>query len=93
LGQRRDGTAYWSRSRVEILLVGTSGNVPAPAPGEQPLQLIEALRTRHSEKPAVFYQIIEKVFPNVRKIELFARAMDRGGIPGAMRSHNERRVA
>ena len=69
----RDGTGYWVRGRVEILLIATRGNVPAPLPGEQPPQLIAAPRGRHSEKPAVFAEMIERLYPNVPKIEMFAR--------------------
>ena len=29
------GTGYWNRNRHELLLVGTRGSVPAPAPGTQ----------------------------------------------------------
>lgn len=71
--KNREGTGYWVRNRVEILLIGTKGNVPAPAPGTQPPQVIEAPRGKHSEKPEVFYEIIEQTFPTTRKIELFAR--------------------
>jgi N6-adenosine-specific RNA methylase IME4 len=69
----RAGTGYWVRNTVEVLLIGTRGNVPAPTPGEQPPQVIEAPRGRHSEKPAAFAEIIEKLYPNTPKIELFAR--------------------
>jgi ParB/RepB/Spo0J family partition protein len=69
----REGTGYWIRNRVEILLIGTRGAVPAPAPGEQPPQVIEAPRGRHSEKPVVFAEYIERLFPNVPKLEMFAR--------------------
>jgi hypothetical protein len=31
----RAGTGYWFRNQHELLLVGTKGNVPCPAPGEQ----------------------------------------------------------
>jgi N6-adenosine-specific RNA methylase IME4 len=69
----RTGTGYWTLNRVEILLIGTRGNVPAPNPGEQPPQVIEAPRGRHSEKPAIFAEIIERLYPNVPKLEMFAR--------------------
>ena len=29
--------------------------------------------TKHSKKPVIAYEIIEKMFPNTQKIELFAR--------------------
>jgi N6-adenosine-specific RNA methylase IME4 len=69
----RPGTGYWVRNTVEVLLIGTRGNVPAPNPGEQAPQVIEAPRGRHSEKPAIFAENIERLFPNTPKIELFAR--------------------
>ena len=69
----REGTGYWTRNRVEFLLIGTRGNVPAPAPGGQPPQVIEARRGCHSEKPAIFAEMIERLFPNVPRLEMFAR--------------------
>ena len=74
----RSGTGYWSLNTVEILLIGTRGNIPAPTPGEQPPQVIEAPRGRHSEKPAVFAEMIERLYPNTPKIEMFARAARAG---------------
>ena len=69
----RVGTGYWSRNKHELLLIGTRGHVPAPAPGTQWPSAIEAPVGRHSEKPAVFYEIIERYFPTLPKIELHAR--------------------
>jgi N6-adenosine-specific RNA methylase IME4 len=69
----RDGLGYWVRNRVELLLIGTRGNVPAPTPGEQPPQVIEAPRGRHSEKPEIFAEIIGRMFPSTPKLEMFAR--------------------
>ena len=45
------GTGYWNRNQHEILLIGTRGNAPAPAPGEQYPSTIEAPVTTHSTKP------------------------------------------
>jgi N6-adenosine-specific RNA methylase IME4 len=69
----RIGTGYWFRNKHELLLVGTKGNVPAPAPGTQWPSAIGAPRGRHSEKPEKFYELIEGYFPNLPKIELNAR--------------------
>ena len=69
----RAGLGFWVRNRVELLLIGTRGHVPAPAPGEQPHQVVEAPRGRHSEKPACFAEIIARLFPSTPKVELFAR--------------------
>lgn len=70
----RIGTGYWFRNQHEILLVGTRGNVPAPAMGTQVESLVDAPVGRHSEKPEKFYELIERYFPNLPKIELNARA-------------------
>jgi len=74
----RIGTGYWFRNQHEILLVGTRGNVPAPAMGTQVESLIDAPVGRHSEKPDQFYELIERYFPNLPKIELNARAVRPG---------------
>lgn len=67
------GTGYWFRNQHEILLVGTRGKVPAPAMGKQWLSVIIERRRAHSVKPEQVYSLIESYFPNLPKIELFAR--------------------
>jgi N6-adenosine-specific RNA methylase IME4/ParB-like chromosome segregation protein Spo0J len=74
----RQGTGYWFRSAHELLLVGTRGEVPAPAPGSQSSSVIEAAPARHSEKPAVFAEMIEALFPNAARLEMFARQSREG---------------
>ncbi|HEX9768476.1 MAG TPA: MT-A70 family methyltransferase [Kiloniellales bacterium] len=69
----KTGTGYWFRNRHEILLLATRGEVPAPAMGEQAESAIEAPVAEHSRKPAVFREIIERYYPTLRKLELFAR--------------------
>lgn len=70
----RIGTGYWFRNQHELLLVGTKGSVPAPAMGTQIASLVDAPVSKHSEKPDTFYDLIERYFPNLPKIELNARA-------------------
>ena len=67
------GTGFWVRGQHEALLLGVKGNVPAPAPGTQPPSVIRAKPGRHSEKPEIFAEIIEKMFPTLPKLEMFAR--------------------
>jgi N6-adenosine-specific RNA methylase IME4 len=67
------GTGFWNRNKHELLLVGTRGDVPAPAPGEQLDSVIPAKARRHSEKPPAFAELIEEMYPNAPAIELFAR--------------------
>ena len=67
------GLGRWVRSLHETLLIGARGKPVCPAPGEQFISVIEAPRGRHSEKPEIFYELIERYFPNLPKIELNAR--------------------
>jgi N6-adenosine-specific RNA methylase IME4 len=69
----RMGTGYWFRNQHELLLIGTRGNVIAPAPGSQFPSVITAPVGKHSQKPEEFYRVVENYFPTVSKIELFAR--------------------
>lgn len=69
----RIGTGYWSRNKHELLLIGVRGNIPAPEPGTQPASVIDAPVGRHSEKPEIFAEEIERLYPNLPKIELFSR--------------------
>jgi N6-adenosine-specific RNA methylase IME4 len=41
--------------------------------------VIEAPRGEHSEKPAAVYEMIERLYPTLPKIELFARGAARLG--------------
>jgi len=67
------GTGYWFRNQHELLLVGTRGNIPAPAPGTQSKSILLAPVGKHSAKPPEVRAMIEKLYPTLPKIELFAR--------------------
>jgi N6-adenosine-specific RNA methylase IME4 len=67
------GTGYWVRNRHELLLIGTRGDMPHPSPSARPDSVIEAPRREHSRKPDEAYELIERMFPSLPKIELFAR--------------------
>lgn len=73
------GTGYWSRNKHEILLVGTRGDIPAPAMGTQWPSAIEAPVGKHSVKPEKFLEMIESYFPSLPKIELNRRGPARLG--------------
>jgi N6-adenosine-specific RNA methylase IME4 len=73
------GNGYYVRNQHEILLIAKRGNMPAPAPANRPPSVIHATRPgRHSEKPVVFYEIIERMYSDLPRIELFARAVRPG---------------
>jgi N6-adenosine-specific RNA methylase IME4 len=80
--KNRIGTGYWSRNKHEVLMVATRGKPPAPAMGTQFDSVIDAPVGRHSEKPVVFYQLIEAYYPTLPKIELNCRGPARPGWDG-----------
>ena len=69
----------WARNRHELLLLGRRGSFPLPAEADRPNSAIEAKCGRHSEKPPVFYELIERAYPRASKLELFARGVPRNG--------------
>ncbi|HEY1942802.1 MAG TPA: MT-A70 family methyltransferase [Roseiarcus sp.] len=78
-GKDRAGTGYWVRDKHEVLLIGKRGKIPAPAPGTQCESLIPAPVGKHSAKPEIFAEIIERYFPHLPKIELNRRGPPRPG--------------
>ena len=74
----RTGPGYWARSRMELCLIGKRGNFHSPPPSTRPDQVLQAPRRTHSYKPHQFYEMIERMYPDRSKIELFARAYRQG---------------
>lgn len=72
------GMGYYARQRHELLLIGTRGTLPVPLPSNRPDSVIESPRGQHSEKPVKAYELIEKMYPEYRKIELFSRNIREG---------------
>jgi N6-adenosine-specific RNA methylase IME4 len=72
------GSGYWFTGEHELLLIGTRGNVPAPATAICG-SVIDAPAGKHSAKPEIFAQLLEQVFPNLPKIELNRRGKPRAG--------------
>lgn len=69
----RIGAGYYFRQRHELLLIATKGKMPVPEPANRPDSVIESPREEHSKKPDVVYELIEQMYPELRKVELFAR--------------------
>lgn len=67
------GRGYYFRQRHEQLLVAVKGDMPAPTTGNRPDSIIAEKHTEHSKKPDQFYEIIETMYPDLPKLELFAR--------------------
>jgi N6-adenosine-specific RNA methylase IME4 len=70
------GMGYHVREKHESLLIAKRGELPPPAVEARPASVVEAPRLEHSAKPVVFYDIIDTMYPGVRKKELFGRAPD-----------------
>jgi N6-adenosine-specific RNA methylase IME4 len=68
------GTGHWAFNEHELLLIATRGDFPAPVPGTQPRSVHHEAKTDHSVKPAWFAEQIERIWPRLPKIELFARS-------------------
>ena len=64
------GLGQYLRGSHELLLLGVRGNLPRPLVA--PPSVFFAKRTRHSEKPAEAYRLIEQISPGPR-VEFFAR--------------------
>jgi N6-adenosine-specific RNA methylase IME4 len=72
------GPGYWGRLRHEMLMICTRGDFPAPAPSDRFDSVIEQPRGEHSAKPVEAMERIERMYPTLPKIELFARAPREG---------------
>lgn len=67
------GPGYYFRQRHELLLVATKGSLPVPLPSNRPDSIFAERRTKHSKKPKIAYELIEQMYPELPKLELFSR--------------------
>ena len=67
------GLGHFVRGQHEHLLIATHGDIPCPLPANRPPSVIQAPRRRHSQKPDEAYELVERMYPDFPKIELFAR--------------------
>jgi N6-adenosine-specific RNA methylase IME4/ParB-like chromosome segregation protein Spo0J len=72
------GLGYWVRNQHEVLLIGARGQMRSPPEGSRPASVIHAARREHSRKPDEAYELIEAMYPELPKIELFARSAREG---------------
>lgn len=68
---RAPGLGWWVHTRHELLLVGVRGHT---TPIEKVDSVIEAAVADHSRKPLEAYAAIDRMFPGLRRVEVFARA-------------------
>jgi N6-adenosine-specific RNA methylase IME4 len=74
----RIGAGYYFRQRHELLLFAVRGQMPTPSTANRPDSVLDVPRTAHSEKPVEAYGLIERMYPSLPKIELFARTSRAG---------------
>lgn len=72
-------TGRWNRNQHEHLLIARIGNVPAPNPSDRLRSIYREASKEHSRKPEGFAAMIEQIYPDVPKIELFRRGAPRAG--------------
>ena len=70
------GLGHYTRNGCESIFLGMKGRLPVKSHSVK--QVVVAPYTRHSEKPAVFRDLIVQLFGDLPRIELFART----GAPG-----------
>jgi N6-adenosine-specific RNA methylase IME4/uncharacterized ParB-like nuclease family protein len=67
------GLGHFVRQQHETLLIARRGDFPTPPPSARPSSVITAPRREHSRKPDEVYAIIEAMYPDLPRLELFAR--------------------
>ena len=63
----------YTLSQTEFVLAFKKGRFPTPRGARNVRQLVSCRRGRHSEKPEAVIEGITRMFPQQRKLELFAR--------------------
>lgn len=75
------GTGFYVRGQHELLLLGKKGKgLALPKPNDRHSSVIRKKRYGHSKKPDIVYEIIERMYPNQKYVELFARDKRKGWV-------------
>jgi len=79
-GLKKPGSGFWLRGRHELLFICSRGAFVPDQAGKEPIgSVIEgglvlyADVEEHSKKPDITYELIEKMYPEGKYLELFAR--------------------
>jgi N6-adenosine-specific RNA methylase IME4/ParB-like chromosome segregation protein Spo0J len=83
---------WYARGRHELLMICKRGNPPHPLQRARPDSVIEAPRGEHSAKPEEAYLAIETMYPDLPKIELFARTTRPGWKAWGNQVESERKL-
>ena len=71
--KQRVNPGFYTMSQCELCLIGKRGKIPRPRGTRNTRQLVSSLRRKHSTKPHEVRERIEDMFPDQRKLEMFAR--------------------
>lgn len=69
----RVNPGFYTMSQCELCLVFKRGRIPQPRGARNARQYVREERGHHSKKPEAVRRRIERMFPEQRRIELFAR--------------------
>jgi len=76
---QRPGSGFYVRGRHELLFICTKGSFVPDQTGKEPIgSVLEAPIREHSRKPDETYEIIERMYPQQKYLELFARHSRQG---------------
>nr|WP_279196861.1 MT-A70 family methyltransferase [Ralstonia mannitolilytica] len=78
----RPGMGSYFRIQHEHLMIATRGNVPEVPDAVRFASVFAEKRREHSRKPDCAYEMIEAMYPELNKIELFCRGEPRTGWAG-----------
>lgn len=67
------GQGTYFRQGHEVLIIATKGSVPEVPYDARPSSVLKFKRREHSRKPDEVYQIIDQMYPELSKVELFCR--------------------
>jgi N6-adenosine-specific RNA methylase IME4 len=65
------GNGSWNRNQHENLILAVKGKMPTPA--KLYSSVIEAVRTEHSRKPDIIFEMVMKMYPGRKYLELWSR--------------------
>jgi len=74
--KERHTAGFYNFGKHELLLLGVRGNKMLP--NEKFLSIIEGKNSKHSSKPGKVYEMIEKMYPGLKYIEIFQRNPRKG---------------
>ncbi len=76
--KQKIGMGYYFRQQHELLLVAVKGSPPTPKPADRPSSVFSYPRGPHSAKPVEVYEILEAMYPELPKLEMFCRSPREG---------------